>query len=70
MSTLSQKNMLLNNSLERQKSSRLAVEKYNRNVITHPEVTPVFNCWKVHTFTQKIKRMIAEEDAQRERAGN
>ena len=31
-------------------------EKYNRNMITHPEVTPVFECWAVYTLTQKHKR--------------
>ena len=53
--------MLLNNTPEKQKSSRLAVEKYNRNMLTHPEVTPAFNCWKVHTFMQKMNRKIAED---------
>ena len=53
--------MLLNNSLEKQRLSRLNVEKYNRNMLTHPDVTPVFNCWKVYTFMQKINRLIAEK---------
>ena len=63
MSTLNHKNMLLNNSLEKQRLSRLTVEKYNRNMITHLEIIPVFNCWKVLTVIQTALRNIAEEDA-------
>ena len=44
-------------------SSRLASDKYSRNMLTHPEVTPVFNCWKAHVRSQKYRRKIAEEVA-------
>ena len=46
-------------------SSRLAGIKYCGNMITHPEVTPVFNCWKAHVRSQKYHRIIAQEDAEK-----
>ena len=46
-------------------SSRLASDKYSRNMLTHPEVTPVFNCWKAHVRSQKYQRIIAKEDAEK-----
>ena len=34
-------------------------------MLTHPEVTPVFNCWKAHVRSQKYQRIIAKEDAEK-----